>query len=208
MSETNYLMNINTSTISAELLSQYLRRYNISKDTAQYILSKLTSEKLQKGEIFCALGKVCDKIGLLMNGLLYASFCPENDIDEKISRFFYVPRNIIVTSFESFSSKKPASESIVALEDSFLLCLSKEDLEIGYSKSPLLERLGRIIAEESYMQASQCIRTLQVMGAKEKIIDFRKTHPNLVNHRSIQVQQIASYLGMHRNIYTKLANKC
>ena len=201
-------MNFGTTTVTEHFLSQYLTNYNVSKETIEFLLMKITSEKLQIRDVFSSVGKVCNKIGILLNGLLYASFCPEDNIDEKVSRFFYVPRNIIVTSFESFSKATSSSESIIALEESFLLCINKSDLEQAYTLSPGLERLGRVMAEESYVQASQRIRSLEVLKAKEKILDFRKTHPVLVNRSSIQIQQIASYLGMHRNVYTKHANKC
>jgi hypothetical protein len=170
--------------------------------------SKVTSERLQTGEKFSTTGKICGKIGILVQGLLYASYVHEESIDEIVSRFFYSPKNVIVTSFESFTRKKIADESIIALEDSFLICITKNDLDQAFALSPSIERLGRIIAEESYIQASERIRSLQILKAKERIGHFRVSHPELVNRPSISTQQLASYLGMHRNVYTKNANKC
>jgi len=201
-------MDIKASISNHELLSKYLDKYAVSEATIDFLVSKVTSERLYKGEVFTSAGKTCDKIGILINGLLYASYIPENGIDEIVSRFFYIPKNAVVTSFESFSRMTPSRESIIVLEDSFLICISKSDLNKAYQLSPAVERLGRVIAEESYIEASDRSRALQILNTTDRILHFRRAHPELVNRASIQQQQVASYLGMNRNIYTRNANKC
>lgn len=189
-------------------LTQFLASYNVEPEAIEFLRTKLTSERLRKGDEFSIQGKICDKIGILVAGLLYASFQPENEEDEKVSRFFYSPRNIIVTSFESFNEVRPSSESIIALEDSFLLCISREDLNRLYELSPEVNTIGRKLAEESYIQLFRRARALQTLDGEDLIKDFWETHPELVNHPSISLQQIASYLGIHRNTYRRLANNC
>lgn len=188
---------IDSTTASKTSLTSILEKYQLSTELLTSIESLVEPLTLKKGEKFCSAGKVCDKVGILMNGILLATYDHENTLKPIVSRFFYVPNNIVVTSFESFSNQSKANENITAWEPSQLLCINKKALDNLYMTFPEVNMLGRVLAEKSYCQALQRAHTLQVLTVKQRLDHFCDVHAVLLN--KVQNQHIASYLGINRN---------
>ncbi|HSC54268.1 MAG TPA: hypothetical protein VLC98_11620 [Phnomibacter sp.] len=176
-----------------------LSNFQIDKKDLLSIFKHLKYIEVKKGDFFCQGGRTCNRLGILLEGLLMAKFDTEKG-KLNISRFFYSPKNMIVTSFESFKTKKPTDESIVALEDSKLLYMTIEDLEELYSAVPSVNKIARHFAEQSYINALQRIHDLQVLNIKERIGKFYSTNKDLYNR--INKIHIASYPRVNRNDLT------
>jgi len=159
---------------------------------------------LKKGEVFLDYGEPNRKLGLLLNGLLYASYTSESG-QEWISRFFYCPDNGIISSHETFMTGQESTEIIRAYEDSELIFIDRSEYEDLLEKHPDLHRLVRIMAEESYVMALRRVHTLQSLTASQRVKMFVKEHSEIVSR--VQRQHVASYLGIHRNIFTRILNK-
>lgn len=189
-----------------EVISASFARYNLHINEVELICSKIKPLHLRKGEKFSQSRRVCKQLGILVNGLLYAAYESENADNEIVSRFFYKPQNIIVSSFESFSTGQPANESIVSIEDSLIFCIQKEDLDDLYKQIAAMNVIGREMAEQSYTQALNRIHVLQTMSVDQRIEEFFNKNIQLVNR--VQRQHLASYLGTNRNAISKhLKNK-
>jgi CRP/FNR family transcriptional regulator, anaerobic regulatory protein len=193
------------TTPNAELaIEEILKKFGIKKEKVYYISKYLLPLHFKKGEIFSEYGKICNKIGILFSGLLYANYEIENSTQEIVSRFFFSPDNIVVTSFESFYYQLPSNESIKALEDSYLFCINRKDLSHLYNILPELNLIGRQIAEQSYIQALRRIHNLQAMNSQQRVNDFFEKQPELYN--KIMKKHLTSYLGLNRNAVTKYLN--
>ncbi len=158
---------------------------------------------LKKGESFVDYGEQNRRMGLLLKGLMYATYISENG-QEWISRFYYTPDNSIVSSHETFISGKESSEWIRAYEDSELIYIERSEYEELLDKSPAFERMARIMAEESYIQALKRVHSLQSLSASQRVKNFMREHHEIVSR--VQRQHVASYLGIHRNIFTRILN--
>lgn len=158
---------------------------------------------LKKGESFIYYGEKTKKIGILVNGLMYATYLSSNG-DEWVSRFFYPPNNFIVSNHEGFYFGINSSESIRAYEDSELIYIEKEEFKNLLDTNRRFERTVRILAEESYIQALNRIHALQSLNAKQRIQQFLNENNGLAS--KLQRQHIASYLGIHRNILARVLN--
>lgn len=159
---------------------------------------------LKKGETFIDYGEKNRRLGILLNGLLYATYIAENGT-EWISRFYYTPQNSIVSSHDTFMKGEKSSECIRAYEDSELIIIERSEYEELLENNPDLERLARIMAEESYIHALKRAHTLQSLTASQRVKKFVKEHAEIVSR--VQRQHVASYLGIHRNIFTRILNK-
>lgn len=159
---------------------------------------------LKKGEVFLDYGELNRKIGILVSGLMYASYTSESG-HEWISRFYYIPDNGIVSSHESFMTGSESHEIIRAYEDSEVICIERSEYEELLESNPELHRLVRIMAEESYVQALRRVHTLQSLTASQRVKIFVQEHSEIVSR--VQRQHVASYLGIHRNIFTRILNK-
>ena len=169
------------------------------------IIAVLKPLKLKKGDLYSQTGKRANKLGILIEGLLIAKYEKNNSANEIISRFYYSPRNIIVASFESFYYGSKSNETIEAIEDSYLATISFENLNNLYNQIPEMNKIGRQMAEQSYVLALQRIHQLQGMNVEERLEDFYRCHPELANR--IKVQHLCSYIGTNRNALAKFASK-
>ncbi len=155
---------------------------------------------LKKGETFVGYGEKDRKIGILLDGLLYASYLAESGT-EWISRFFFPPNNFIISNLREFTQGKSSTESIRAYEDSKIICIEKEEFKSFLDTNHKFERTVRILAEEGYIRAMDRIRSFQSLNAEARIRKFFHENPEL--GAKLQRQHIASYLGIHRNILTR-----
>lgn len=165
---------------------------------------KQESVSLKKGESFLEYGEPNHKLGILLSGLMYATYVSENG-QEWISRFFYTPDNAIVSSHDSFLSGENSIEAIRAYEDSELIFVTKIEFEEMLKQSIQLQELVRKMAEESYINALKRVHMLQSLTASQRVQRFVNEHGDLISR--VQRQHIASYLGIHRNIFTRILNK-
>lgn len=160
--------------------------------------------KLKKGEIFLAYGDQSQKLGIVTDGLLYSSYVSENG-QEWISNFFYPPNHAVISSHESFLLGKKSTESIRAYEDSTLIYITKTEYDTLTIQNPELDHLVRVIAEESYVHALKRVYDFQSLTASQRVKKFVSENGDLVSR--VQRQHIASYLGIHRNIFTRVLHK-
>ncbi|WP_340113096.1 Crp/Fnr family transcriptional regulator [Maribellus mangrovi] len=159
---------------------------------------------LRKGELFIDYGEKNRKIGILMDGLLYASYLSDNGT-EWVSRFFFPPNNFIVSNHRGFVLGKDSTEAIRAYEDSKLIYIEKDEFKSLLDTNHKFERTVRILAEESYIQSMDRIHSFQSLNAEQRIRKFFGDYPELA--QKLQRQHIASYLGIHRNILTRILYK-
>jgi len=180
-------------------IGKILSAFKIDTQELSVISKYLKYCELKKGEAFCEAGKICSKLGILIDGLLVAKF----DTDKgklNVSRFFYSPSNMIVTSFKSFKFRIVSDEAIVAMERSKLLYVSFRDLEQLFTLVPAVNKIVRHFAEESYIKALERIHDLQVLNNRERIEKFYHTSKELFNR--VSKIYLASYLRVNRNDLT------
>lgn len=159
---------------------------------------------LRKNEHFIEYGEKTKRIGILVSGLLYATYVTDTG-EEWVSRFFFPPNNFIVSNHEGFYLGKDSTECIKAYEDSELILIEKEEFKTLLDSDREFERTVRILAEESYIQAMTRIHSFQSLDAEQRIRKFFTENPDL--GKKLQRQHIASYLGIHRNILTRFLYK-
>ncbi len=183
--------------------NKVIDRYELTIEQIRQIPLKNSPVVLHKGESFIEYGEKTKKIGILLKGLLYASYISASG-DEWISRFFFPPENFIVSNHEGFFFGKNSTESIKAYEDSELIYIEKDEFKSLLDTNRQFERTVRILAEESYIHALKRIHALQSLNAKQRIELF--LNENSILASKLQRQHIASYLGIHRNILTRVLN--
>ena len=184
--------------------NKIISRYQLTLDLIKSLDLKDKSVKLKKGEYFINYGEKTKKIVILTEGFLYASYLSDGGT-EWISRFFFPPNNFIVSNHKGFYSRKNSTESIRAFEDSKLIYIDKDEFKTLLDNHPKFERTVRILAEESYIQAMERIHSFQSLNAEQRIRKFLREYPELA--QKLQRQHIASYLGIHRNILTRILYK-
>jgi CRP-like cAMP-binding protein len=185
-------------------IDQLIPAYNRTLVQLKDFFEKKAPEKLKRGAHFLDYGDQSQKLGIVLDGLLYSTYISETG-QEWISNFFYPPNHAIITSHESFMLQKKSTECIRAYEDSTLIFITKSEYDELTTKNPQLEHMVRVMAEASYIQALKRVCDFQSLTAFQRVKKFIAENNDLVQR--VQRQHIASYLGIHRNIFTRVLAK-
>lgn len=94
----------------------------------------------------------------------------------------------------SFLSESPTTFYIEALEDTYILQISKPDLDKLYEKVPKFERFFRIMFQKAFIAQQHRINMNLSANAEERYLTFLKKFPHL--EQRLPQKQIAAYLGM------------
>lgn len=178
--------------------------YNQTLVQLKEFFAKKSPVNLKKGETFLDYGDQSQKLGIVLDGLLYSTYVSENG-QEWISNFFYPPNHAIISSHESFLLGIQSTESIRAYEDSSIIYITRSEYDNLTKQNPQLEHMVRVMAEASYVQALKRVYAFQSLTALQRVKKFIAENGDLVSR--VQRQHIASYLGIHRNIFTRVLHK-
>jgi len=148
-------------------------------------------KSIRKNEFFLKEGQVCDFIGLLTSGVVIYIKTLENGDEVTIHFAFegdWVNNNL------SRLSNSPSTINIKAIEDSEILVITQSDITDLYLKIPKIERLGRILTEQSFIKFVEQTIEFQTLTAKERYENLLKNHPSIF--QKVQLYHIANYLGI------------
>jgi CRP-like cAMP-binding protein len=163
----------------------------IPTEEIDFFLDNVKIKKFKKGEFFHPADKVCVKIGLVKSGLL-KSYVIDDKTNEKIIEFY--PENSFVSAFTSFITQEKTDWNIQTIEDSEILIMSKDFLEILYKRHNCWTLLGLKIFEIQTLKKCNREKSLLVNSASERYLIFRKQYESIEDR--LTLNQIALYLGI------------
>lgn len=156
---------------------------------------------VKKNQHYLREGETSAKIGFVIDGLFR---CYYNIKNKQITTEFLLP-NSIVAGMLSFLSNKPQRENIVALENSKIVTISKEDLFKLYEKDWKWQQAGRVLTEINFLRIEKRSICLQTLNARERYAELLKEMPEIIER--VPLQYIASYLGMSPETFSRIRSK-
>lgn len=163
----------------------------LNKDEITTLCSVLSLLSLKRDEYLLAEGQVCDFIGFVNTGVLIY-FKTKESGDEVTTDFAFEGDWVNVNL--SRLANVPSTLSIRAIEECEVVMLKQKDLNDLYQRIPKLERLGRILTEQAYINIVDQTVELQIHSAKERYENLLKRHPKLL--QKVPLYHIANYLGI------------
>ncbi len=183
-------------------LIQFIKQLVPFTDEEIQDIQHLFVEKtLKKGEFWVKEGEFNSDILFVNKGMLRSYFVKE----EVEKTFVLVIENQILTATESYASGLPSTDFIQAVEDTYLSVITKDNLEILYSKSFKWERVGRIIFEYYTIEQEIRIRSFISETAQKRYERLAKDHPELMQ-RTPQIY-LANFLGITPQSLSRLRRK-
>ena len=150
------------------------------------------------GETILAQGDVCRQLYFMQSGLARAFVIDESGKDYTWSIFFNDEKadmtNLFVTDYDSFLHQKSSSLHIEAIEDTTLITLAYEDMQLVYGKLKKAERFGRLMAEAAYSHLHAQSVSRLTKSAKERFEEFALRTPHLLE--KVPQYHIATFLGI------------
>lgn len=180
------------------LLQHLSHILTISKALEDEINSIAKEINVPKNTILVNHKERCRNLFFIKKGLVRGYYY---DGGKEITNWF-AQQEEFATSFYSFITNEPSSESIEALEDCELIQISHTDLQDLYKKFPETERIGRIITENYYIKLEERFLNIQFRTAKERYQNLLSKNPGLLQRASLG--QIATYLGITQETLSRI----
>lgn len=182
------------------LFTAELEQMNVLKDDeAERIASSFEILKLPKNELFLEADKRCSKVGYLLTGIL-CSFIWDNEGYEVVKHFIE-PKQFF-TDLESYEHSKPAKLNIIAITDSVILNIQKQENDKLQKQIPLWEYVQGMFASRSLKRMIQMQNFLHFGSATDKYNYLVKNYPNIARH--VPLKYIASYLRITQSSLSRL----
>lgn len=163
--------------------------------TFKHITTKRNQQLLQQGEI-------CKYVYFVAKGCLQV-YVYDKDLNE-------TTRDIIVednwcSELLSFGSGKPATENIRTVEPCELFAIDRQSFQMMMETVPQFDKVYKQILEASYANSVYRINTFVSLTALDRIKWLMEYRPTLMSRISSKL--IASYLGIHKDVYSRLKAK-
>lgn len=162
----------------------------LSPGEEQFVSSLFIEKKLEKGAYFVQEGKVCKHVGFIQKGLV--RYFINKDGQELISEFG--KEGEFVCNYASFLDQSASDENIQTIEDTSLLQISYDDLQLFYEKVPAANKFGRLIAEIMFVRAKRQIASMYSDPPEVRYLKFLQLYPDLLQR--IPQYHISSYVGV------------
>lgn len=184
------------------ILSNVARHIQLEDHEKDFFLSVLTHKKLRRRQYLLQEGDICRHENFVVKGCLRAYYIDE-DGHEHILMF--AVEDWWVGDLKSFNEEAPATLNIDALEESEVLRIDKQSMEILYQKVPKFERYFRIMLQNSIITSQNRVLQNIYMTAEERYLAFIQKYPRLESR--LPQNQIASFLGITPEFLSKIRKK-
>ncbi len=174
----------------------------VTSNELNYIESGLNVKELKPKDFYISANMIQNEIGFVFSGLL-RSFYVDKNLNQITVKF--VCENEFAIDFPAFISESPSKYYFQCIEPTIIVSLSLQHILEGYEKFPILERYGRLVAEEIVKIQQKRIGSFLFETAEERYINFIKEYPTLFNR--VSVSHLSSYLGIERQSLTRIRKK-
>ena len=162
----------------------------LNKEATDDLLDKLKTKTFQKGEFLLKEGGVCKHLYFIDKGLAKTFF--NNDGKEFIMRFF--PENIMFTVLDSYTTQTPSNFMIMALEQTTVTYIMRDELEELCAKHHCIETFFRKLVSFAALNMMRRISEMLEENATERYVHFIKENSPLLQR--ISLGDLACYLGI------------
>lgn len=163
----------------------------IPSDDFEKMCSYFDHFQIVKNGYFLKEGEYCNSIGFVNKGAFVYLNIDKNGDETAID--FAFEGDWITDNLGRLNQKKSII-SIKAVEDSEIFVINHQKLQELFLQSHKVERLGRILIEQSYIKIALQCTDLQTTTAKDRYVNLLKKHPSIIQR--VPQYYIAEYLGI------------
>ena len=174
-------------------------KITLSEQELELIKSFLIIKKLLKRQYLLQEGDVWKYNAFISNGLV-KTFSVDSKEQEHIMNFS--PENHWTGDRESLTTGNPSEFNIVALEDSEIVLIEKDDFDTICKQIPQFYNMVNEILHKSFLASQKRIHGNISLSIEEKYQDFIHKYPTVVNR--IPQHMIASYLGISAETLSRI----
>lgn len=188
-------------------MKQLLREHIISRlgtdiENLDIVLKHFEPITTKRNELVLQEGSVCKYVYFIVNGCLqvYSHDKEGNETTRDI-----VTEGTWCSELSSFGTGNPANENIRAIEPTELLAIEKANFMKMIAIVPQFDKVYKQILETSYNNSVYRINTFMTLSALDRVKWLMEFRPKLMTRVSSKL--IASYLGINKDVYSRLKAK-
>ena len=186
-----------------EILQKHIiDRLGNDTQNLETVLAYFKPIHLERNKFLVREGQVCQHVYFIAKGCLQV-FTYDQEMNETTRDI--VTEGTWCSELVSFGSGKPASENIRTVEESNLLAINRQDFQTMIETVPQFDKVYKQILETSYANSVYRINTFVALSALDRIKWLMEYRPRLMNRVSSKL--IASYLGINKDVYSRLKAK-
>jgi len=178
------------------------RATDISEEETKRILDSFRAVTVKAKEHIVSQGEICKQIGYVNKGCFSYYQLLENG---KKSIIHFAFEDWWTGDLQSFLNRQPASTYWQAIEDSELICISRNEFETLYNQSPAFKLLFHAKTQAGYMKAMEKAPKDKSETAEEKYLRMLKDYPQIIQR--IPHYDVAAYLGIAPESLSRIRNK-
>lgn len=158
----------------------------------------LNVTKAKKGETILHFDRPCQTIWHMTKGAV-RKLEMDNGI-EKTTHFYVAPK--VITVLHSALTGRLSDLSIICEEDCEFLTLDVNQLDSLYKQSIYIERIGRRMAEEEFIEEFSMRRMFLKLDALQRYEFMEQKHPEILQR--FQLKDVATFLGVTPETLSRL----
>ncbi|AMA49313.1 MULTISPECIES: Crp/Fnr family transcriptional regulator [Flavobacterium] len=173
-------------------LKEYLSSLHIlNEDEINWGSSFFKIIILKKSDFFIKQDEPCLLLGFIAKGMVKA-YSVDHYGKENI--YCFGIENDFVTILTSFQNKTLSTKNIQAIEDSLLLTITLENLNLLIKKSTNWEKVAQHIIQKEYLEKERFLQLFHHQSANLKFRNLIKFYPFLLTRA--KTEDIASFIGI------------
>ncbi|MFP3835303.1 Crp/Fnr family transcriptional regulator [Chryseobacterium sp. SIMBA_028] len=184
-------------------LYKNINRYiDLSEEEFGEFTSRFQYKNFKKKDVVLKEGDYCLFEGFVLNGCFKVYYLNEEGFEQTL---YFAIEGWWITDIDSLINDVPSILNIEAIQDSDVLMISKKDKEYLYGTLPQIEKLFRIMNQQSSVALQRRILSLTGKTADKRYLEFLEKYPGL--EQKLTQQQVASYLGITHEFLSKIRKK-
>jgi len=186
-----------------EVLTQHLtQRLGNNLEQLDLVLTMFKPLTTKRNEQLLTQGEVCRYVYFVAKGCLQV-YVYDKDMNETTRDI--VTEGSWCSELISFGTGQPATENIRTVEPCDLLLINKADFQKMVETVPQFDKVYKQILEASYANSVYRINSFVALSALDRIKWLMENRPQLMTRVSSKL--IASYLGIHKDVFSRLKAK-
>lgn len=175
---------------------------DLNEDEISTIQSLVEYKGFRRREFLLHEQKQCDKLFFVEKGCLRMYFINSKGV-EQITQFAL--DSWWISDFQGLLNDTPSDYYIQTIEESSIVSISKQNLDLLLIKVPALEKYFRLVFTKALASAQYRSKLLYEMSKEEFYIHFSTSFPEFMQR--VPQYMIASYLGLTPEYLSELRKK-
>ena len=173
------------------ILNNIAKHVQLDKTETNFFVSLLQQKTIKKKDYLLQQGDICKAENFIVKGCLRTYSVDKNGFEHIV---MFGIEDWWVGDLYSFLTGTPAQFFIDALEETEVIQISKQNLDILYDRVPKFERFFRLIIQNAFIAQQNRINQNLSYTAEQRYLEFVNKYP--LFEQRIPQKQVAAYLGM------------